>query len=618
MGLTAEINLSENQVKVRETEKELYSKFLGSRGYAAKILYDRVGPEVNPLDPENLLIFSTGPLTGTPWPTSARYTLTGKSPLTGIYGYSNSSGYFGPELKKAGFDALVFSGESSEPQVLFIDNQDLQLISADEYWGMTTKEVEDELKERFSGVKVASIGPAGENLVKFSSVVNDYSRTAARCGLGAVMGSKNLKAVAVRGEGEVDYSSEFADIAKRMMQKVGQHPGSKSLRKWGTAHLVGPKNVRGDLPTRNHQYAQFKDADQIDAKSLDEYVTKNSGCYSCPIACSRHSKVDKGKYKSEVEGPEYETMDSLGPLVGNGDLESIIHGNLLCNRLGIDTISTGVVIAFAMECHENGLLDSEDLSLEWGDSETVIQLIQDISHRQGLGETLAEGVQDAANKIGGGASYYAMHVKGMEMPRQEPRVCKSYGLAHSTSNRGADHLYALPTIDLTNNEEVGESFFSECMPEVLDHIDETCKPDMIVFTEAFNAISDALGVCKFSTTENFALYPEDLARGLSTFKEFELDGKALIKAGERIVNLERMYNHRHGIDRTDDQLPERILEEQISVYDMDTGEQVEEGLEVDLASMLDRYYELRGWTEDGTPKASKLEELELGSLIEDI
>jgi len=618
MALTAYIDLTEKNIKIVESPKEVLYKYLGSRGYAAKILYDNVGPEVEPLSPENYLIFSTGPFTGTPWPTGARFTVTAKSPLTGIYGYANSSGFFGPELRKAGFDALVFRGKAQKPTTLIIEDNDLSLVDGEKYWGKTTEETERELKNIFEGCRVASIGPAGERLVKISSVINDYGRAAARCGMGAVMGSKNLKAIAVKASKNVSYSAEFKKVALEMMKKVGTHPTSKSLRKWGTSQLIDPKNISGDLPTRNHQLVQFSKAGMVNAKSLNKYLEKNGGCFSCPIACSRFTKVEEGLYKCHTEGPEYETIAALGPLVGNANLETIIYGNLLCNRLGIDTISTGAVIAFAMECHEKGLLSDEELNLEWGREETIIKLIKNIAYRKGLGDLLAEGVKRAAKRIGGGAKKYAMHVKGLELPRQEPRICKGMALGHSTSNRGADHLYALPTIDLTGNVEVGNRFFPECMPKILERTDETYKPDMVVFTEAYCAISDALGVCKFTTTENFTLYPEDLARGLKELLDYDYDGESIIKAGERIVNIERMYNYRHGLGRKDDQLPARFLKEAATVYDLETGEPIKKGLTVNLKYMLDRYYRLRNWNEDGIPTTAKLEELGLEELIKDL
>ncbi|MEW6623344.1 MAG: aldehyde ferredoxin oxidoreductase family protein [Bacillota bacterium] len=625
MGITAYINLTDKTYKLVETPAEDLHKFIGSRGYAAKILYDNVGPEVEPLSPENYLIFSPGPLTGTPWPSSARYTVTAKSPLTGIYGYANSSGHFGPEMRKAGYDALVFTGKAERPTALWIEDDRIEFLDGQEYWGMTTSEVEKALRDKYPGSKVACIGPAGENLVRIASVINDYGRAAARCGLGAVMGSKNLKAVAVKGSKRVEVPAEFKEVAQKTMKQVKDHPGSAFLREWGTALLMDPKNAVGDLPTRNHQQVQFEGNLGVNAKALKKYVLKNMACFACPIRCSRYSKVESGDFACETEGPEYETINALGPMVGNRDIESVIYGNLLCNEMGIDTISTGVVIAFAMECKEKGYLNNEKLSLEWGNAKEIMELIKMISYRQGLGDLLAEGVKRAAEKIGGGAEELAMHVKGMELPRQEPRVAKAYGLAHAVANRGADHLYALPTIDLAGHVEVAKKYFNDIFPEIMEVSIEKHKARMIKFTEAYNAISDCVGVCKFSTTENFCLYPEDFSEGLNALGQ-KYTPEELMKAGERVVNLERMYNVRLGLNRKADQLPNRFLKEAVTVYKMVSGdgftlepkEPIKKDLVINLQEMLDDYYRNRGWDNNGIPTEEKLRELGLEDLIKDL
>ncbi|MGD2207273.1 MAG: aldehyde ferredoxin oxidoreductase C-terminal domain-containing protein, partial [Anaerolineae bacterium] len=335
---------------------------------------------------------------------------------------------------------------------------------------------------------------------------------------------------------------------------------------------------------------------------------KTKGCYACPIRCGRVTDV--------VEGPEYETLNALGPLCGVDDPGVILHANRLCNDLGLDTISTGVAIAFAMECCQRGLLDDPELSLDWGDSRTVLGLIERISRRRGLGDLLAEGVRRAAKALGGAAPRYALHVKGLELPRQEPRIAKGFGLGHVTSNRGADHLYALPTVDLAGNLEAARRLFpAEIVPALMDTDDETYKPDLVIFGEHYGAVSDALGVCKFTTTETYALYPEDLAAGLSTLWGREVPADELLTAGERIVNMERLYNTRLGLSRADDRLPARFVEEPLPVHTFDGGEPSAEPVHVgrlrDLDGMLDRYYRLRGWDQDGRPTPETLRRLDL-------
>ncbi|KUO49390.1 MAG: hypothetical protein APF76_08440 [Desulfitibacter sp. BRH_c19] len=625
MGFTAYVDLTSQTYKLIETPKDDLQNFIGSRGYAAKILYDNVDPDVEPLGPDNYLIFSPGPLTGTQWPASARYTVTAKSPLTGIYGYANSSGHFGPEMHRAGYDAVVFTGKAEKPLVVWIEDEAIEFIDGEKYWGMKTSQVETELRDKYPGSKVACIGPAGEKLVKMASVINDFGRAAGRCGLGAVMGSKNLKAVTVRTSKRVEASPEFKEIAKKSMKQVKDHPGSAGLREWGTALLMDPKNTVGDQPTRNHQQVQFEGNLSVNAMELKKYLQKNMGCFACPIRCSRYSKVETGEFACETEGPEYETMNALGPLLGNKDLESIIYGNLLCNDYGMDTISTGVIIAFAMECKEKGLISDDELNFEWGNTTEIIELITRIAYRDGIGDLLAEGVKRAAEKIGNGAEDLAMHVKGMELPRQEPRVVKAFALGHAVANRGADHLYALPTIDLAGHVDVAKKYFNDIYPEIMDIGIEKHKARMIKFTEAYNAISDAVGVCKFSTTENYCLYPEDISSGLTALgQKYTTD--ELVKAGERIVNLERMYNVRLGLNRKDDQLPKRFLKEAINVYKMVADddfilhpkEAIKKDLVVHLDEMLDDYYRLRGWDNNGVPTEEKLKELGLEYLVKDL
>ena len=632
MGLTAYIDLSTGIIETKPSDPGVLQKFIGSRGYAARLLYDLVRPGIEALDPANRLIFSVGPLTGTAWPTSSRYTVTARSPLTNGYGYANGAGFFGPELRMAGFDALVISGLADRPVYLLAEAGRVEIRPADELWGRTTAEAEKALRERHQGARVASIGPAGENLVRFAAIINDYGRAAARAGMGAVMGSKRLKAVVARGAGKVEVPPEFTAVARRKMEEVRVHPGSEGLRRWGTSLLIRGKNIKGDLPSRNHQFVQFPLAHRVDAESVAQYVVKTRGCYACPIRCARISRVGEGDEAVEIEGPEYETIDSFGPMLGNDDLPTIIRANALCNDLGLDTISAGVVIAFAMECHEHGLLETDEVDLNWGNRDTILSLIDLIAHRRGLGDLLAEGVKRAAERLGRGAERYAMHVKGMELPRQEPRVAKAFGLGHATSNRGADHLYAIPTIDIAGLRETAERLFPDYLPEIMDLTGEKYKPEMVVFTEAFAAIVDSVGVCKFSTSETYALYPEDLAEGLSALGQ-RYTPDELVRAGERIVNLERMYNVRLGFSRADDQLPERFTRTPATVYIYPNGRRLEaegkpvtmeptgvakDGLVIGLDKMLDRYYDLRGWTRNGLPTPEKLKALGLDDLVGDL
>jgi aldehyde:ferredoxin oxidoreductase len=623
MPRAAWINLSKGSVDLRAVDGNLTARFLGGRGLGAALLFRHLADPDDPLSPENPLIFSVGPLTGTPWPTGARTHVTFPSPLTSIYGYANTGGFLGAGLRRAGYDVVVITGRAEQPVYLELTLDGATIQPADHLWGRGTYETHDNLAT--DGARVACIGPAGERGVRIASIINDRSRAAARCGGGAVMGSKNLKALVVRGQVDLGLPSAFRDQAKRAFDQVRDHPHVAGLRDWGTVVLVAGKNQVGDLPAHNHQLGQVPWADRVDAQAIARYTLKNKGCFACPIRCGRITRVESGPHAGDLEGPEYETLDALGPMCGVDDPEVIIHANRLCNDLGLDTISTGTVIAFAMECHQRSILEDEDFSLEWGDADTLLGLIQHIAHRRGLGDLLAEGSWRAAQTIGGDAPRYAMQVKGMEIPRQEPRIAKGFGLAHATANRGADHLYALPTIDLAGNLEAAQRFFpADIVPSLMETDDETYKPDLIVLTEHYCAVSDALGVCKFATAETFALYPEDLAAGLSALWEREISSEELLMAGERIVNLERLYNVHLGLSRVDDHLPDRFTSEPLEVYaferDEVTGEvrsspePVQVGRLHDFQAMLDRYYQLRGWDKNGIPTPETLRRLGLDDL----
>ena len=619
------IDLSNATVRYSEPDPRLERDFIGGRGLGVALLAQHVADTANPLAPENPLIVSVGALTGTSWPAGARFHITFHSPLTGIYGYANAGGYFGPALRRAGYLALVITGRAERPVYLDVTPEGVSILPAASLWGRGVYETHDALAQ--DGARVLCIGPAGENSVRFAGIIGDRSRGAARCGGGAVMGSKQLKAIVARGGKKPAYPDEFRTEVRRAVKRVSAHPAAVSLREWGTVNLVGIKNHTGDLPARNHQMGQVPFANKIDAEAIARFTRRNKGCFACPIRCGRITEVEDGPYAGELEGPEYETTDALGAMCWINDPAVIMHANRLCDDFGLDTISTGTVIAFAMECRQRGLLDSDEFSLEWGDTDTLLGLIEAITYRRGLGDLLAEGVRLAAESIGGDAPRYAMHVKGMELPRQEPRIAKSFGLGHATSNRGADHLYALPTMDLAGATDAARHFFpQEIIPELLTPANEHYKPDLIVATEHYCAVSDALGVCKFTTTETYALYPEDLAAGLSALSGKEVTGDDLMLAGERIVNLERLYNARLGLSAADDRLPARFTEEPLNVYAYEVDESSDElvasaepvhtGIIQDFDAMMARYYRLRNWDANGIPTRDVLRRLGLEGWLE--
>jgi aldehyde:ferredoxin oxidoreductase len=620
------IDLTKNTIRYTELDPNLTEHFLGGRGLGAKLLFDAVGPDVKPFDPENCIIFTTAPFSGRPWPTSSRIHATFKSPATGAYGYANAGGHVGAELARAGFNAMVITGQSQSPVYLEVTQDNITIRPAQDLCGLGTYATQEALLgpdgENGKSGRVICIGPAGENRVLTAAVINDYGRAAARGGPGAVMGSKNLKAIRVKAEKPMPSGANFAQAAKKASQHLISDPKNQGLMTVGTICLLRGKNISGDLPAKNHQLGQVPFIDQIDPNALANYKTRRMGCASCPIRCSRISEVKNGPYASSVEGPEYETTDALGPMCWNSNPEVIIRANYLCNDYGLDTISIGVTIAFAMECHQRGILSDPDLSLEWGDADSILGLIEKIAHRQGLGDILAQGTRRAAAILGHGAEAYAMQVKGLEMPRQEPRFAKGFGLGHATSNRGADHLYAMPAIDLGGNWDVARKIFpAEIVNDLMDPSIETYKPDMVVYGEHYNAVTDSLGICKFSTTEEYSQMPADLLPGLDALG-FSLTEEKLLEIGERIVNLERLYNVREGMGRKDDYLPRRFTSEPLpllaNMTDPNTGKTLltgylRSGKISDFNAMLDRYYKIRGWDANGHPLMATLDRLGLSA-----
>jgi len=625
MGNTAFVNLTSGEIRSGPTDADALRLFIGGRGLGAKLLFDHVGTEVDPLSPENALIFTAGLLTGSPWPASSRLHVTFKSPLTGAYGYANSGGHFAPELRQAGWDALVVTGRAPRPVVLRVNDRDLSLGDASALWGHTPAEVQAALLGSASSAaagRVACIGLAGENQVRLASIMTDVDRAAARGGPGAVMGSKNLKAVHVHAARRLPVSDAMKAAALAANRKLSGDPHLDGLRQEGTLILMDSKNVGGDQPAKNHQFVQVPYIDRVNAAAFDAYTVRRRACYACPVKCSRELVVGDGPYATKLEGGEYETTNALGPMCWVSDPEAILLANRLCNDYGLDTISTGVTIAFALELHEKGLLSDSELSLDWGDAGSVIGLIHRIARRQGLGNLLAEGTRRAAEQIGPAAKPYAMQVKGVEMPRQEPRFAKGFGLGHATSNRGADHLYGMAALDLAGAWDTARRLFpAEIVPELMDPANEKHKPDLVVYGEHYCAVTDSLGICKFSTVEEYSLLPDDLAAGASAALERPVSGEELLRAGERIVNLERLYNVRHGMSRADDRLPRRFTEEPAPLYDYqrnpETGELARSaeplryGLIHDLDAMLDRYYALRGWDSQGRPRHETLRRLDL-------
>lgn len=584
MGKILRVNLSTRKIFHQKLDENLAKNFLGGRGLGVKVLYDELKPKTNPLSPENKLIFATGPVTGTRAPTSGRYCVVSKSPLTGTIFDSHSGGFWGPELKFAGYDAIIIEGRAEAPVYIWINNETVEICDASEVWGQETHMTTEKLvKETDSNAKVACIGPAGERQVLLAAIINDKHRAAGRGGLGAVMGSKNLKAVVVRGTGRVDVAGEegFSEIFDESLMVIRKNPiTDKSLPTLGTAVLVNLVNEHGMYPTRNFQEGVFEDAEGISGEKITETIlVGRRACYACPIACGRVTKTSE----KEGEGPEYETAWAFSAQCGVNDLISVTHANYLCNELGLDTISTGNTIGCAMEMSQKGFLKEK---IEFGDANKLVELVKKIALKEGIGKELAEGSKRFAEKYG--CPELAMQVKGLEIPAYDPRGAQGHALAYATSNRGGCHLRAY----LIGPEILGT-------PALVDRFKPDGKADLVVNFQNLFAALDSMILCVFTS---FALNPNHYAKFLTTITGLTFTDEDLMKIGERVWNLERLFNIREGFGRRDDILPPRFLKTPLP-------EGGSRGRTVFLDEMLKEYYDLRRWDSEGFPLRSKLREL---------
>ncbi|MEM0027440.1 MAG: aldehyde ferredoxin oxidoreductase family protein [Ignisphaera sp.] len=602
------VNLSTKTSKIVETPKDLITNFIGGRGFGAKLLWDHVKPGTDPLSPENLLIFSVGPLAGTGAQSASKFFVTFKSPLTGTYFRSVCGGNFGAEMKFAGYDAIVVEGKADKPTYLWISDESVEFRDASHVWGaLTTHAAEVLLGETDKEAKLVVIGPAGEKLVKFASIQTGESRSAGRGGGGAVMGSKNLKAIVIRGTGrpELYNEDEFEKLAEEQLDLYHKNPAFQAFRSLGTDGIVYLFYTLGHFPTYNFKQLELENVERFKPEILATYVVKTRGCYNCAMECWQYFKTSKGPFAGIIwDKPEYETQWSFGGALGVTNLEAIMYANMLCDLYGLDTISTGSTIAFVYELYEKGILTKSELDgLEprWGDPEPAIELIRKIALREGIGNILAEGTKRAAEIIGRGAERYSMQVKGLEIPAYDPRAAKAHGLNFATSNIGASHMYGW----------VGHEILG--FPEKVDPFAVEGKGELAKRVQDELATYEALGFCQFPVSNG--MVPLDLAAkmlyvatGIETFK----DVKYLLLVGERIVNLERAFNAREGFSRKDDTLPERFLKEPF--LRMPAKGQIFE-----LDKLLNDYYAARGWdVKMGLPTRKKLEELGLKDVADEL
>jgi len=592
-GKFLRVNLSTGQIDQENLDMELAMKFIGGRGLATYYMTQEVEPEVEPFDSANKIIFATGPLTGSQAPTGGRYMVVTKSPLSGTIASSNSGGFWGAELKRAGYDFIIVEGKSDKPCYIYINDNTVEVKEAKQYWGKLVSETTDLLLQETGDPKarVLTIGPAGEKLALLACVMNDKYRAAGRSGVGAVMGSKNLKAIVVRGTGKLKPArdDETKTVLKNIRQKIKENDVTgKGLPTYGTAALVNLINQTGIYPTNNFQESYFETADKTSGETLAEkYLVKNMACFACPIACGRYSKVDD----VEGEGPEFETLWAYGASCGVDDLPAIIKANKWCNEYGLDTISSGATIACAMELYEKGIIGSDEIDgpeLKFGSGEAIVEWTRKMGTGEGFGAKLALGSYRLAEKFG--VPELSMSVKKLELPAYDPRGVQGHGLQYATSNRGGCHVRGY----LIAPEIVG-------LPEKLDPHSIEGKAVWVKIFQDLTAVIDSLGLCLFTS---FALGPDDYKDMFNAIVGQDLTKETLLEAGDRIWNIERMFNLKAGISPEQDKLPRRLLTEPIPNGPC-------KGHVHRLPELLPEYYKERGWNEQGLPTEVKLTQLSI-------
>ena len=600
VGKILRVNLTQGSTRVEELPAELNHLFLGGRGLASKLLFDEVNPQVEPLSPENKLIFMTGPLTGTGAIGGASYVVVTKSPLTGSIACSTTEGYFGPELKFAGYDGIILEGKSPEPVYLSIEDDTVELLSASHLWGKSTHKTEEIIRAEKENPWIAretfitSIGPAGENLVKIASIINDKHRAAARSGVGAVMGSKNLKAIAVRGTKAVSLANGkmFLDSVERAWEKFKTTPViPQALNNIGTSFLVDLINESGVLPARNFQTGVMKNIEKISGEHMAETILKiNKGCFSCPIACIQVTEVEDPAFLGKGEGPEYRSIALIGASCGIDNINAIAKINYLCDEMGIDTLSFGSAIACAMELTEKKIISKKEtgVNLKFGNAEAVVELVEKVVKREGFGEILAEGGYQLAAKYN--HPEYFMGVKKQGSPAFDPRGIQGLGLEYATSNSGVSHALGY----LVTHKILG-------IRGEIDPLTTEGKAPLVKLFQDGSAVFDSAGLCRLLL---LGIWIDEVIPMLDAATGISYTEEGLQKIGERIWNLERLFNVKAGFSSTDDTIPQRMLKEPMP-------EGPAKGQVCKLDEMLPEYYTIRGWTRKGIPTEDTLKSLEL-------
>ncbi|MGC8562196.1 MAG: aldehyde ferredoxin oxidoreductase family protein [Thermoplasmata archaeon] len=612
-GNILRINLSNGGIKKEQLRESDARNFLGGSALAAKIMIEEIPKGADPFSEQNKLIFATGPFVGTSAPGSGSINVSFKSPSTGIFADSRAGSDFGTLLKRAGYDILIVEGKAKAPVYISIDEDNIQIKDASEIKGLSTSEKNKYLKEKEGkDYEIACVGPAGENLVLFSVIMFDGDRAAGRSGGGAVMGSKNLYAIAVRGKKRIEIFNreEFTKTARDLAKKLLSIPGNLGMKEDGTTGDLAKCDNAGDWPTKNWRSNSWGKGQEIYSKFKANNLISGAPCYKgCILQCKRVVKSDSDKWKTPTHGgAEYESISAFTAFILNEDIDAAVHATYLCNEYGLDTISAGSVLAFVMDCYDKGLVkeDKTGKELNWADMDMTMGLLKDITFRNGLGNVLADGVLKASKKFGKEAEELAIHVKGLEGAAHDPRSGKALALTYAASNVGMSHIHPVEGMAYDAYKiDFGLIPYGLKDPNQVDRYDEKGKGISSKILHDYGIIPDMIGMCKFYIYAG--LTPDDLAKELSLLTGWNVDGKELLEIGERGYNIQRLYNVREGITRKDDTLPKRVL----SKPEFGKYSNVDECTIKDFDFMLDEYYEARGWDEKGIPTKEKLKELNL-------
>ncbi len=615
----AYIDLTTGRIEKRGIPESLRRLYLGGRGLDIYLLYNHVKPGCDPLSPDNVFVVSAGLLGGTPAPSSSRFHCGAKSPLTGFIGSSNSGGFFAPELRYAGFDHLVIKGASSKPVYLWVHDGEIEICDASHIWGKDTFVTQQMIREELGDEQVKSIciGQAGENLVRFANVRTGLKNAAGRTGMGAVMGSKKLKAIAARGTlgVEIAHPEEALRLYQEKARKALRSKATRAIQEYGTMVVFNTSNTAGQIRVRNFQTNTLDHAESLEPENMhDNFSIGMAGCFACPIHCRHKYIVPEGPYKGVyTEGPEYTTLGSFGTEFGIRRLETVLRGNHLANMYGFDTLEFGSMASWAIELYEKGLIDDQvtgGLKLEWDNDEVIFELVDQVVFRRGLGDILAEGPERAIQKLGEETRYYNINIKGMSNLHSDERSIPSFALGIGTATRGADHLRSRPVVDLFNlPPEVLKQHYG--FDVVNDYSAYETKGKVIWWHETYNPVTDSLGMCRIETI-TFSLHRlgyQDYVELIRAITGLEFTPEELQQIGERIYTLERLFNIREGASRKDDYPPERYF-----IEPTPAGLPKNRGKKLDREKydqMLDENYEMHGWDKNGVPRPETLKKLGL-------